>query len=135
MAFGRNSQCTYVKHLGDNAGRYIIVQFTIGHESFILVNIYAPNKDNPDFFLEIFKKLEDVDGKRILVGDFNLVLDIEKDVKTEKGDYINKKNSREILSEYMNETLLTDIWRDLNPEKVVYTWRKIRKAKYGSRID
>ena len=44
-----------------------------------LANIYAPNKDNPAFF-DLFYHLSEFNGHDIvIVGDFNLVLDLEKD--------------------------------------------------------
>ena len=44
-----------------------------------LANIYAPNKDNPAFF-DLFYHLSEFNCHDIvIVGDFNLVLDLEKD--------------------------------------------------------
>ena len=41
----------------------------------ILVNVYAPNKDDPDFFLDLFSILDNMDSSRLLVaGDFNIAL-------------------------------------------------------------
>ena len=45
-----------------------------------LANIYAPNEDNPAFFQDLFYHLSDFNCDDIvIVGDFNLVLDLEKD--------------------------------------------------------
>ena len=45
-----------------------------------LAYIYAPNKDNPAFFEDLFYNLSDFNCDDIvIVGDFNLVLDVEKD--------------------------------------------------------
>ena len=45
-----------------------------------LANIYAPNKDKPAFFEDLFYHLSDFNCDDIvIVGDFNLVLDLKKD--------------------------------------------------------
>ena len=52
----------------------------IGVARFILTYIYAPNEDDPNFFVNIFNILENLDTKNlILVGDWNLVIDYELD--------------------------------------------------------
>ena len=42
---------------------------------FILANIYAPNQNNPTFFLELFRDLDKFEGNQILIGDFSLTLE------------------------------------------------------------
>ena len=56
-------------------GRYVILNYKIGQELYTLVNVYAPNQESPQFWLEVFKCLEQFEGKRIIVGDFNVALD------------------------------------------------------------
>ena len=47
-----------------------------------LTNIYAPNDDNPNFFITFFELLTDFNCEDIIIGgDFNLVLEVEKDKK------------------------------------------------------
>lgn len=47
-----------------------------------LANVYAPNNDDPDFFHVFFDHLSNFRCDEIIIcGDFNLVLDIEKDKK------------------------------------------------------
>ena len=46
---------------------------------YMLVNIYAPNTDNVTFVQEIHSKVQFVGNNQIVIaGDFNLVLDSEK---------------------------------------------------------
>ena len=41
----------------------------------ILVNLYGPNKDDPDFYFEVFAKLDNLDLSRLIIaGDLNVVL-------------------------------------------------------------
>ncbi len=45
-----------------------------------LANIYAPNEDNPTFFKNVLNQLISFDcGEIVLGGDYNLILDVEKD--------------------------------------------------------
>ena len=63
------------KVVRDIEGRYIILDVLINGLQLILVNVYAPNKDDPDFFLDLFSILDNMDSSRLLVaGDFNIAL-------------------------------------------------------------
>ena len=60
-----------------------------------MINLYAPNEDSPDFFTSLFKKIEDIDIKNIIIaGDWNLVNDFKKDTINYKK--INNPKSQEI---------------------------------------
>ena len=66
----------------DNKGRILILQCEIGDNQLTLANIYAPNKDDPNFFCEVFKQLDKCDFQdKILVGDFNMVMNVGLDCK------------------------------------------------------
>ena len=60
----------------DNEGRYIICDLEIkGVARFLMVNIYGPNKDNPQFFNKLFNILnKEGITNWIITGDWNLVL-------------------------------------------------------------
>ena len=103
---------------------------------FLLVNIYAPNEDKPMFFLEIFKKIEEMEGKRIFMGDFNMVLEPEID-RNHKSSHNNNKVAG-TLQECMQESLMVDVWRERNPNKIQFTFRQHRhknKQYIASRLD
>ena len=112
----------------DSNGRVIGIVYDEQGESFILLNIYAPNNDDPEYFLEVFRMIENHQGHRIIVGDYNLVLNSQYD--RSEGSTEKHEKSVEILQSYIDETLLTDIWRDRNVDKKMYTF--MRKAP-GSR--
>ena len=97
------------------------------------MNIYAPNSDDPKFFIEAVKHLDQYSGKRILVGDFNLTLNPEVDRSNRNAQ--NHDKASEIISQYMEDTFLTDVWRDRNPHERKYTFCRMNPVFTGSRID
>ena len=134
VAVKQNTDIEICQQKTDKDGRLVIIQFKCKEELFVLASIYAPNRDNPHFFLDLFRKIEEFEGKRILLGDFNLALDVEKDrFSTSKNVYNNDK-SLEILKNYMTDTMLIDIWRNRNPGQLCYTYGHSRK-NVKSRID
>ena len=50
------------------------VQYMYMQEKFVLINVYAPNNDDPHFWLTLLKYYEYYDGHRNLMGDFNFAL-------------------------------------------------------------
>ena len=68
----------------------------------------------------------------ILVGDFNMVLDPDKDCR----DYVNINNprARDKVLNLIIECNLIDAWRELNLENMQYTWRK-KNTRKQARLD
>ena len=63
-----------------------------------MVNIYAPNNDDPEFFLEVFAKVEQFDyASLICAGDFNAVLG-PLDYQGSRQTHANIKSSDMILT-------------------------------------
>ena len=55
---------------------------TTNERQLTLVNLYAPNDDDPNFFTSVFEYLVDFQCDEVIIGgDYNLVLDVEKDKK------------------------------------------------------
>ena len=122
-------------HFGDNQGRIVGIVYKEHGEKFVLLNIYAPNEDDTQFFLESFKFFYQYEGKCIMVGDFNLVRDLELD---RLGGQSNNWKACNILEEYTEETMMCDIWRVRNPDKKLFTFMKKMPQKrtiVGSRLD
>ena len=61
-------------------GRYLIVDITINQERFLLCNVYAPDEDDLEFFVDLFSQVEKVnktsknDPYIVISGDFNTIL-------------------------------------------------------------
>ena len=70
------------KTYSDPKGRFIICDLTVNGKQLTLTNIYAPNNDDSNFFTSVFNHLAYFKCNEIIIGgDFNLVLDVEKDKK------------------------------------------------------
>ena len=135
IGFKKNFAVQILGSHRDQAGRYIIVQFEVNLTPYVLVNVYAPNEDNPSFFVEIFHVLERFEGKRIIIGDFNLTLDPKLDRTTSKLRSVNNDKVAGIILDYVEDTFLTDPWRDRNEGIARFTYRKRKPHYVASRID
>ena len=107
------------KVIPDKFGRYLIVQGTLYNECLNLINIYAPNIDDPKFFSDLFILLTSLTGQYIIAGDWNCVLDPKMDRSSHR-DSTHKK-SREVITQFIKELNLTDIWRERNPTLLAYS--------------
>ena len=132
ILIGRNSEFVVDETLHDNAGRFIIIQGSIKSEKIILANVYAPNEDNPNFYSEFFTQVDKLDGKKIIMGDFNLVLDTKLD---RNGGTQNNYKSQNTVQEYCQLHNLTDIWRDRYPNRRQYSWKRDKPVPVASRLD
>ena len=98
-----------------------------------LINIYAPNRDNPisfDKFLELAQN--EIATHLLICGDFNLVLDPNKDSYNYSN--VNNPQARTKVLQIISELDLVDMFRKLNPEKRRFTWRRKNPIKQA-RLD
>lgn len=116
----------------DKAGRYIILQGTLITDKIILMNIYAPNTDDPKFFHNLFLTVSSLSGSYIIAGDFNCTLNPELDRSS--GIDLSHPKSRQTIQHFMKELDLRDIWRDMNPKVLNYSCYSNTHKSY-SRID
>ena len=118
----------------DTEGNYIILKLNTMENDITLINIYGPNRDNPDFYSQINQKIEEHSLTNIVWGgDWNLVLNFNLDCH----NYLHNNNTKaqEKVIEVMNERQLVDIWREINPEILRYTWRRNRPILQQGRLD
>ena len=107
----------------------------IDNKVLALVNIYAPNNDNTStfFFQNLLDHLLSFECEEIIMGgDFNLVMDIQKDKK--RGNATTHRNSLKAVQNIVNSLDLIDVWRTLNPDAKRFTWRKT-KPEVHCRLD
>ena len=119
----------------DSIGRTIIFDYTENEQKVTVVALYAPNEDCPKYFIDIVLILRERQENKIVIGDFNLALDLELD---RKNTYYNNNKAKEEVLNMMDEFQLRDLWRIRNPDKNEYSWiKKIEKGRdrKASRID
>lgn len=130
----RNSVSFTFKSLyNDPNGRYLLLSASINDVPLILMNLYGPNNDDPDFFLEVFSKLDNFEYSSILcAGDFNVVLGpLDYQGTKERHSNVNASNMLLALIEEFN---LCDIWRNFHQNVKQYS-RHQKTPKVLSRLD
>lgn len=114
-------------------GPHVMLVGTIGDVIITIMNLYAPNKDNPAFFREIASLLaEHSKGMIVVGGHFNCVINkkIDKCFSKLKAQTSKAKT----LCSVMVELGLVDIWRQKHPIERDYTYFSGVHMSY-SRID
>ena len=107
----------------DPNGNYLLIYVTISNEDFLLINVYAPNRDEPNFFTEIQSSILNFYTDNIILGgDWNLLLDPKRDGKGYK--HVNNPNAKTILNNIIFQFSLVDIWRDKHPTCTQFTWHR-----------
>ena len=110
----------------DPLGRYIILKAEIKDQIYVLINIYAPNKDKDSFkfFADLLARLKnenfDEEENIIVGGDFNCPLNTILDKKG--GILTPRKSVVSIINSIQGDLDLIDIWRVKNPNTKSYTW-------------
>ena len=86
-----NFECKIVNSDIDENGNYVCLDLEFQSFSVRLINIYAPNNDKPAFFDHIRNLVKDnIQSYAIICGDFNLLLDFDKDCH----NYVNINNPK-----------------------------------------
>ena len=100
--------------ISDANGRYIFVVGKLFNTPVILANIYGPNGDNAQFFLNFFSTLPDLNSyKLILGGDFNCVLHTQLDRSSVRAN--NTLSSAAVaINSLLRSYGLSDPWRTKN---------------------
>ena len=135
----KQSNCCISNVYSDHEGRYCAINVEQNGKNVRVCNIYAPNKDSPGFFNNIFRKeLENI-HQLVLIGDFNLTLNNNLDRNFSQSKSNNENAAKTILSQ-MDELTLSDVWRIRNPEAKRYSWyrrlnRNSQSSFTASRID
>ena len=132
ILFKKSFFCNITNILKDVHGRMIMCKIeTESGFATTICNIYAPNTDSPAFFDALDQNLADAHWNKIVMGDFNLVLDTTKDRFQSNH---NNSNAQKRLTVLMEEYELTDIWRLRNPHDIYYSWKSYANQR-ASRID
>ena len=132
VLLNNNFEFKIMNCITDNDGNYIILSILVENRfTLTLVNLYGPNSDCPDFYIQLKNKLQDNESDYTVVcGDFNLVLDFDRDCY----NYVRQNNPRAVneVKCLCDEISLCDPWRINYPDLKNFTWfRKnpIKKAR------
>ena len=122
----KNVDCTIHSKILDPSGQFVIIKTEIKDKMYVLINIYAPNKDPNivSFFNNLLTILQknnlDEEENIIMGGDFNCPLNPSID---KKGGISNpRKAVISTIGNLQEELDLVDIWRVKKPEKKGFTW-------------
>ena len=103
-------------------------------ETFLLGSIYGPNIDSPNFYNDLFRRINETNvDRKIIAGDINTVLDASVD----QSDNRLHKNSNAAAAvrnslEYLD---LSDVWREMKDNEPGYTWRRHFPYSLAERLD
>ena len=97
-----------------------------------IATLYAPNDDDPNFFLNFFYHLNDFQFDEVIIGGFNLVLALDMDKKG--GLAKTHMKSVKTLKNFCAQFDLLDACRVLNPDTRRYTWRR-KRPEIQCRLD
>ena len=123
ILFNNNFSFEIVKQFSDPEGRFILCDIKTDSKIVTLLNIYAPNNDDPTFFENIYEHLNSFECEEIVYGgNFNLVLDLDMD--KEGGNKTTHKNALKVLNTIQENLDLIDIWRAQHPQLKRFTWRR-----------
>ena len=102
----------------------------------LLVNIYCPNKDDPDFYQELENIIiNNASDYTVICGDFYIALNPPIDSKNYASTFnISNPKSRKKILGIMNNLDLVDAFRHLYPNLSQFTWRKPKSNKMA-RLD
>jgi exonuclease III len=129
-----NSPHKILEEKHDKEGRWTVTLLSIKEIEIVLANYYGPNEDNTTTLNEMMEEITKINTNNIiLTGDFNLVLDLNKD-KFGGRKQTNEK-CRKALLEHMENYNLTDIWRVHHPHERKYTWISNTTPKIMCRLD
>ena len=106
-----------------------MVNIELNKKDILIVNIYGPNRDEPEFYKNLSTQLVKFSISNILiVGDWNLLLNPEIDGVNYK--HVNNPKARVEVLKIMNDFNLFDVWREENFDTKLFTWkRKLENKK------
>jgi exonuclease III len=108
-------------------GNLLAIEVKIEGYDILLINIYGPNRDSPEFYEKLQNIIELFCGDFVIIsGDLNLVQDSYQDYDNYK--HIGNPKSRKIVLEMIEKYNLVDHWRAQHENQKRYTSNK--KVEY-----
>ena len=134
ILFKKHFEYKIINKISDLEGNTLTVDLTLENYFHIrIINLYAPNKDNPKYFKNIKNLVtNNPNDYLILCGDFNLIVNPKLDCHNYRN--LHNPKSRNNLIDTMQTQQLTDIFRYKYPTLQRYTWRRTNPFKQA-RLD
>lgn len=130
----RNFPFKTLQSINDGDGRVVAISIDMLDRQYTIANIYAPNTDDKQFFINAFAMLEQLGNDlAIVAGDFNTVLNVKLDIKGGKG--CSNVKTREFLNEALLQKDMVDVWRLQHGEEFRSTFVRKRPVLLMERID
>ena len=120
----------------DDNGRFVILFLSVLDFNLALINIYAPNLDNPSIIRVISNHISNNTSNWDFIiwgGDFNFVMNLDLDKKG--GRQQTNFNVRSSIINAMQSFNLIDIWRERNPKLNSFTWHSNIDSSIHCRLD
>lgn len=129
-----NVECKVISTHRDTQGNSLMVRMKMFDKEFLLVNLYGPNNDCPEFYDNLEQMIRNVGlvDHVIMGGDYNLVMNFDLDCFNYQRR--NNLHASERVSEMVQNLNLLDIFRELYPDVKRFTWRRTNPLKQ-SRLD
>ena len=133
ICFNKKFEYEIVKVERDEEGRYILCMVKVEGVNFLLVNVYGPNDDDPEFFNNLMQTITTrfQYDELIMGGDFNVYLNPHLD---RKGGKPVLTKAAATLNEILEQQELVDVWRYSHQGVFQYTWKQ-KRPFIGSRLD
>lgn len=134
MLFSRKFNPKIIDCVQDSDGRLLAFSVNLYDKEYGIASIYAPNEDDTQFFVHALTKIGSLNCEYdIITGDFNTVLNVEKDVRGGRG-FSNSK-TRKFLNDFMEDNELIDIWRMRHGQKFGATFARKKPYLIKERLD
>ena len=135
ILFNNNFEYKVLNIVRDPHGCYIVMDVEFLQKRITLINLYGPSAgDYPGFFDKICEFVKNSHSEHIiLTGDWNCTLDMKIDCRNYSSN-VNRPRTRKKILDMLEQNDLFDVFRELYPNKRLYTWRKFNTIKQ-SRLD
>ena len=133
IMFNKTSKIQVHNVITSNDGCYLLLYCSLNKIKLLLVNIYAPNNDDPEYHQEVFREVDRfTPDHTIIAGDFNLAMDVNID---RQGSLFNNDNAAKWLKNRINNIEIVDVFRTMYPDINGFTYRRVNSKLSFSRLD
>ena len=124
ILINNNIEFKILNTIKDIGGNYLVLHIKMFEREFLLINVYGPNRDNPEFYEHLEEEVLKFDhvNNFIFAGDWNLIRNFDLDCFNYR--HHNNIEACKQVDDLMINLDLCDIWRANNQDVKRFTWRK-----------